>query len=162
MAMEFLEADTNGDGLCDGDPEVMDYNGDGTRELPDGSPFTGSFEFTCFYIPDDVAIISTGTLTVKASEEVAVFGAMRLISGAEISTPGKIDLRTSAWLSGTTTSIIFNTALPGEVDETQTPYGDEDSVPSIEYTSICPDCRIDINYIKNYIKGSDTVRQEGG
>ena len=131
----ILEADTNGDGLCDGDPEVMDHNGDGTRELPDGSPFTGNFEFTCLHIPDDVAIISTGSLSIKASEEVAIFGAVRLNSGAEISTQGKIDLRTSAWLSGTATSIIFNTALSGEVDGTQTTF--EDSVPQIEYTSIC-------------------------
>src|SRR3990172_1971260 len=133
----ILEADTDGDGLCDGDPEVKDYNGDSTRELPDSTSFTGNFEFTCFHIPDDVAIISTGALSIKASEEVAIFGAVRLNSGVEISTPGKIDLRTSAWLSGTTTSVIFNTALSGEVDETQTAYGDEDSVPSIEYTSIC-------------------------
>lgn len=133
----ILEADTNGNGLCDGDPEVKDYNGDGTREFPDSTTFLGNFEFTCFHIPDDVAIISTGALSIKASEEVAIFGAVRLTLGAEISTLGKIDLRTSAWLSGTVTSIIFNTALSGEVDETQTAYGDEDSVPDIEYTSVC-------------------------
>ena len=97
----ILEADTNGDGQCPGDPKVMDYRAIGTRELPLGTPFTGSFEFTCFHVPDDVAIIATGPLTITASEEVAVFGAMRLAGGADISTPVDIDARTSAWLSDT-------------------------------------------------------------
>jgi len=38
----ILEADTNGDGLCVGDPEVKDYNSDSTRELPDGTLFSGN------------------------------------------------------------------------------------------------------------------------
>jgi hypothetical protein len=131
----ILEADINGDGQCLGDPKVLDYNSDGTRELPLGTPFSGSYQFTCFYIPSDVSIVATGPLTMKASQEVAIFGAMKLSSGAEISSPGMIDLRTSAWLSETG-NITFITALVGEVDETPTSFGD--TVPPIAYTSICP------------------------
>ena len=132
-----LEADTDGDGQCLGDPKiiVMDNTGGATKGLPAGTAFTGTFEFTCFYVPSDTALIATGPLTIKASKEVAVFGALRLPNGAAISTPAKIDLRTSAWLSDL--DITFITALPGEVDETQTPYAQEDSVPPVQYDTIC-------------------------
>lgn len=137
----ILEADVNGDGQCAGDPEVKDYNGDGTRELPGGTSFTGDFEFTCFHIPDDVAIVATGPLTIKASREVAVFGAVRLSSGAGISCQRVIDLRTSAWLSEDGSTITLTTVKTGDVDETQAAtYAYDDDVPSIDYTSICEQC----------------------
>ena len=133
----IMEADTNGDGLCAGDPEVRDYNGDGFRELPGGTSFTGNFQFTCFYIPDDVAIVSTGPLTIAASREAAVFGAMRLASGIQLSCPAMVDLRTSAWLSEDGSAIAFTTALTGDIDETQNAYEKEDTVPPIQFTSVC-------------------------
>jgi hypothetical protein len=132
----ILEADTNGDGQCAGDPKVQDYNGDGTRELPPGTLFAGAFQFTCFHIPSDVAIIATGPLTIKGSQEVAIFGTMKLSSGVEISSPVMIDLHTSAWLSDTA-NITFITALAGEVDETQTSFDSGGTVPPIAYNSIC-------------------------
>ncbi len=112
-----LEADTNGDGVCAGDPELTDTDGDGSRNLPPGTPFTGSFQFTCFWVPEDVTITATGPLTIKASKELAVFGALRLPNDASFSTPAKVDVRSSAWLaddSGIT--LRFNTALAGTVD----------------------------------------------
>ena len=45
------------------------------------------------------------------------------------------DLVIFAWLSDL--DITFITALPGEVDETQTPYAQEDSVPPVQYNTIC-------------------------
>jgi hypothetical protein len=132
----ILEADTNGDGQCLGDPKVMDYRGIGTRELPPGTPFTGSFEFTCFYIPDDVSIIATGPLTIKASREVAIFGAMKLSSGADISTPLDIDARTSAWLSDTGT-ITLTTGLIGDVSTSQVGFASGESITRIQYVSAC-------------------------
>lgn len=132
----ILEADTNGDGLCVGDPKVMDHRGVGTRELPPGTPFTGSFQFTCFYIPDDVAIVATGPLTITASREVAVFGAMRLTGGASIATPVDIDARTSAWLSDTG-SITFATGLIGDVSAAQVGFTDDERLTRIQYLSTC-------------------------
>ncbi len=132
-----LEADTNGDGQCAGDPEVLDYDNDGTKELPPGTLFTGDFQFTCFHIPSDVAIVATGPLTIKASQEVAVFGVLRLASGANISSPSMLDLRTSAWLSEDGSAITFTTSLAGDVDETQTAYASDATVPPIAFTSVC-------------------------
>lgn len=132
----ILEADTNGDGLCDGDPKVMDYRSNGTRELPPGTPFAGSFEFTCFYIPDDVAIIATGPLTVKASREVAIFGAMKLSNGANISTPLDIDARTSGWLSDTG-AITLTTGLSGDVSTAKIGFADGEKLTRIQYVSAC-------------------------
>ena len=137
----ILEADVNGDGQCTGDPEVRDYNGDGSRELPEGTPFTGDFQFTCFYIPDDVAIVATGPLSIAASREAAVFGAVRIASGVQISSLAMIDLRTSAWLCEDGSEIRFTTSLTGEIDETQTAYAEDDSVPPITFTSLCADIR---------------------
>jgi len=135
----ILEADTNGDGLCAGDPEVRDYNADGSRELPEGTTFAGDFRFTCFYVPDDVAITATGPLTIAASREAAVFGAVRLASGIGLSCPAMIDLRTSAWLSEDGSAIGFTTGLTGGIDETQNAYQVEDTIPAIEFTSLCSD-----------------------
>ena len=131
-----LEADTNGDGQCAGDPKVTDHRGIGTRELPPGNPFAGSFEFTCFYIPDDVAIVASGPITVKASREVAIFGAMRLSGGADIATPVDIDARTSAWLSDTG-NITLTTAMSGEVSTAQIGFVDNENLPRIQYISTC-------------------------
>ena len=130
-----LEADVNGDGLCDGDPEVLDYNSDGSRELPPGTTFSGDFQFTCFHIPDDVAITATGPLAIRASMEVAVFGAVRLPAGAQIASLSPIDIHTSTWLSEGA-GVSFTTALAGDVDETQTVL-EGDSVPPVTFTSIC-------------------------
>ena len=115
---------------------MVDHRGIGTRELPPGTPFTGSFQFTCFYIPDDVAIIATGPLTVTASREVAIFGAMRLNAGAAISTPVEIDARTSAWLSDTG-SITLTTAMTGEASTAQIGFSDDEDVSRVQYISTC-------------------------
>lgn len=131
-----LEADTNGDGLCAGDPKVTDHRGVGTRELPPGTPFTGSFEFTCFYIPDDVSIVTTGPLTIKASREVAIFGAMKLSNGADISTPLDVDARTSAWMSDTG-SITLTAGLSGDVSIAQIAFTSDEDLPRIQYISTC-------------------------
>jgi hypothetical protein len=133
----ILEADTNGDGQCQGDPKiiVMDNTGGATWGLPAGTAFTGTFEFTCFYIPSEVALIATGPLTVKASREVAVFGAMRLAGDTVISSPAPIDLRTSAWLSDG--GITFITGQVGEVDETQTTFEVDGTVPPVSFNSVC-------------------------
>ena len=131
-----LEADTNGDGICAGDPKVMDHRGVGTRELPPGTPFTGSFEFTCLYIPDDVSIIATGPLTIKASREVAIFGAMKLSNGADISTPLDVDARTSAWMSDTG-SITLTAGLSGDVSVAQIAFTSDEDLPRIQYISTC-------------------------
>ena len=133
----ILEADTNGDGLCAGDPEVQDYDGNGSRELPEGAAFTGDFHFTCFFIPDDAAIVATGPLTIAASKEAAVFGVMRLPSGIALSCPAMIDLRTSAWLSEDGSEVRFVTTLSGEIDETENYYYEEDSLPATGFTSVC-------------------------
>jgi len=134
----ILEADTNGDGQCAGDPKVMDYRGIGTRELPPGTPFTGTFTFTCFHIPEDVAITATGPLNITASREVAIFGAMRLSDGIKIATPVDIDARLSTWLSDAG-EIILSTALKGDAYNDLLPIEltDEQNLPSIQYTSTC-------------------------
>jgi hypothetical protein len=120
-----LEADVNGDGRCEGDPKVLDYRSVGTRELPAGTSFTGTFDFTCFHIPDDVSIQVTGPLTVRASHQIAIFGTLRLASGAELSSLGLIDIRTSAWMSQPGT-LRFSTALSGEIKEGSTASAGED------------------------------------
>ncbi len=133
----LLEADTNGDGQCQGDPKiiVMDNTGGASWGLPAGAAFTGSFEFTCFHVSYRMAIVSTGPLTIKASQEVAIFGAMRLVGDTVISTPAAMDFRASAWLSDGT--ITFITSQAGEVDETQTAYAADSRVPPIFYDSLC-------------------------
>jgi hypothetical protein len=133
----ILEADTDGNGDCTGDPEiiVLDNTGGATWGLPAGAAFTGSFEFTCFHVSYRMAIVSTGPLNVKASQEVAIFGALRLAGDTVLSTPAPIDLRTSAWLSDG--SITFITGQSGTVDETQTPYAADGNVPRIFYDSLC-------------------------
>ncbi len=159
----ILEADVNGDGLCLNDPEVKDYNNNGSRELPPGTLFSGSFEFTCFYIPDDVLIESTGALTVAASEEVAVFGALRLTSGARISCQNAINLTTGAWLSVDGSTIEFITTQTGDVDTTQTAYDSETSIPDVDYTTVCssfpqcPECSGDPVVLTNVTFSSSTA-----
>jgi hypothetical protein len=133
----ILEADVNGDGLCEGDPELKDYNGDGSIELPEGTQFSGRFQFTCFFIPDNAAIIATGPLTVAAAEELAVFGAVRLPNGGTFSCPGNIDLHTSAWLAESG-SISFTTATAGPVITDPDPEIDlTDEVPAVDFISSC-------------------------
>lgn len=130
-----LEADVDGDGQCTGDPELRDYDGDGNRELPDGTAFTGSFQFTCFYIPDDALIRATGPLTVAASDEFAVFGVVHLTNGGIFSCIQRIDLHTSAWQAAAG-ALSFTTATgpPVETD----PVSDlTDEVPPVSFTSSC-------------------------
>jgi hypothetical protein len=134
----ILEADINGDGDCEGDPELADYDGDGSRELPPGTTFSGTFEFTCFYIPEDVAINVTGSLTVRASEEVAVFGAVLLNYSGDLSSEEMIDLRTSAWLSDHGSPITFSTEIDGLVLEALLDSTQCDSLAPIDFVSICP------------------------
>ena len=137
----ILEADVNGDGLCADDPELQDHDGDGSMELPEGTSFSGEYEFSCFYIPDNTTIVADGPLTIRASSEIAVFGTVRLSNGGDFSTIRKIDLRTSAWLSEDESAIRFATALEGEINDTSVsgePYSEDVPVPDIEYESLCP------------------------
>lgn len=133
----LLEADTDGNGDCSGDPEIMlmENTGGATWGLPAGAAFTGSFEFTCFHVSYRMAIASTGPLTIKASQEVAIFGAMRLVGDTVISTPATIDLRTSAWLSDGTITLV--TGQMGEVDETHTAFAADSRVGPIFHDSLC-------------------------
>ena len=136
----ILEADVNGDGLCAGDPELRDYNSDGNLELPEETEFSGSFEFTCFYIPYNAVIIATGPLTVAASDEFAVFGAVRLPGGGTFSCQADIDLHTSAWLAEAG-AISFTTATAGPV--LTDPESDlTDEVPPVDFISICSSPRL--------------------
>ena len=130
----ILEADVNGDGQCAGDPELKDYNGDGSLELPNGTQFSGSFQFTCFFIPYNAAIIATGPLTVAAADEFAVFGAVRLPNGGTFSCPGNIDLHTSAWLAETG-SISFTTTAGPVITDPESDLTDE--VPTVDFVSSC-------------------------
>lgn len=131
------EADTNGDGQCAGDAEIKDYNADGSRELPSGTVFAGDYQYSCFHIPDDVAIVATGPLTVGASREMAIFGSVRLPTTGAFSTPTTIDLRTSAWLSEDASEPAFTTALSGSVNESQIGYFPGGVVPALRFTSLC-------------------------
>lgn len=133
----ILEADVNGDGLCDGDPKVADHRGNGTRELPPGTTFQGTFDFTCFHIPSDVAIITTGPLNINASREVAVFGVMMLGGRTEISSPEPLDLRSSVWLAAGGNEIILSTAAGGIVSSSGSGLGLEGRLPAINYLSAC-------------------------
>ena len=135
----ILEADVNGDGLCEGDPEVRDYDGDGTLELPLGTPFTGNFQFTCFYIPDTVAIITTGPVSIKSSEEMAVFGSIRLAGDSSFQSTAKIDLQYSAWLAENDATISFATSLSGEIDLNPTSLPADTPLPHIEFETVCED-----------------------
>jgi hypothetical protein len=158
---EVLEADTNGDGLCAGDPEALDYNDDGTKELPAGTIFAGDFQFTCFYIPSDVAIVATGPLNIWASQEVAIFGAMRLATGSTISSSAMIDLRTSPWLSEDGSANTFTTALSGDVDEAQTPYNKDGTVLPVEFSSLCALKKQHLLTINGSGNGSGSVSAAG-
>ncbi len=129
------EADVNGDGECTGDPELRDYDSDGNRELPNGTTFSGSFQFTCFHIPDDALIKATGPLTVMASDEFAVFGAVHLTNGGTFSCIQRIDLHTSAWLAASG-ALSFSTAT-GPPVQTDPASDLTDRVPPVSFTSIC-------------------------
>lgn len=135
-----LEADVNGNGHDAKDPKLKDYDGDGSRELPPGAVFTGELEFTSFYIPEDVQIVTTGPLTIRASREVAVFGVMKLKSGASISTTtNRIELRTSAWLSEDGSPITFVTGMSNAVVTDLAKLAQTNSVPPILFTTLAWD-----------------------
>ncbi len=129
------EADTNGDGACTGDPEVQDYNSDGSRELPAGTAFAGTFDFRCFYIPSDVVLVTSGAVSIRVSDEAAIFGSINPAGDFSIDAPGLIDLRTSAWLAPSAAALNFRTAAVGSVDQTQS--GFPGNVPDISFSSIC-------------------------
>jgi len=127
-----LEADTNGDGQCTDDPEVKDYDGDGTLELPSGAVFQGDFQFTTFFVPHDVLITTTGPLSIKLAEDSRIFGVMRLGGGFSLAAVGIIDNRTSAWLAESDEAeITFSTALKGSIDETMTVFRSDRPAPTV-------------------------------
>ena len=83
-----------------------------------------------------MAIIATGPLTVAASDELAVFGAVRLPAGGSFACLNRIDLHTSAWLAESG-AISFTTATAGPV--ITDPSGDpSEGVPPVDYNSACP------------------------
>jgi hypothetical protein len=128
----ILEADTNGDGQCTGDPEVKDYDGDGVLELPPGTVFQGDFQFTTLFIPHNTLITTTGPLSIKVSKDSRVFGVMRLAAGFALSAVGIIDNRTSAWLAESDgAGITFRTALKGSIRETMTSFPKDGPVPTV-------------------------------
>ena len=110
----ILEADTDGDGFDAADPEVADRDGDGTRDLPPGTTFSGTRRYTIFWVPDDVVIGATGYLKVMVTTDTRVFGAIRLAAGIEIAARGVIDVRSSAWLSETG-EVKLTSALAGSI-----------------------------------------------
>ncbi len=132
-----LEADTNCDNSCAGDPELRDYNNDGTYELPPGTSFEGICAFSCFFIPYNVAITTTGQLTVATSQEVVVFGAMSLQGSGTFNAIGNIDLRTSAWNAGG--ALVFATNQTGTVDTSQTPVPPGEELPTPIHYGTCQD-----------------------
>ncbi len=133
----ILEADINCDNSCAGDPELRDYDNDGSYELPQGTTFEGSCSFSCFFIPHNVSITSTGQLTVTTSQEVVVFGAMNLSGGGTFNAIQNIDLRTSAWNAGG--ALTFNTNLTGTVDTSQTPVPPGNELPTPIHYGPCQD-----------------------
>lgn len=128
------EADTNGDGQCTGDPELRDYNADGSRELPLGTPFSGSFQFTCVGLSSDVALVTTGPVTLHSAGDSGMYGAVFAGGTFTLAALGHIDLRTSAWMSGGT--LAFRTALAGEVDQGTGGFVG-DALPNISFTGLC-------------------------
>ncbi len=129
-----LEADVDADGLCAGDPEVRDYDADGSRELPGGTIFEGTKAYTCFFVPADVAIVASGELAILASREAAVFGAVRAPAGFSLRSPKPIDLRASAWLAPDGYNLDFATALSS---------GGPTAPPAPEtFVSLCDPCRL--------------------
>lgn len=138
----ILEADTNCDNSCAGDPEIGDYNNDGSYELPPGTLFPdpsvqGGCNFSCFFIPHDVSITTAEALNISASRDIVVFGAMNLPFGGTFNASQMIDLRTSAWNAGG--PITFNTALDGTVDTSQTPVPPGGELPIPIHQGLCQD-----------------------
>jgi hypothetical protein len=88
-----LEADTKGDGPCDGDPELADHDGDGTRELPPGTGFAGTFAFRGFFVSEDVSLTTSGPLRAGDSRGVGVFGSLRLAGDTVVGSFFVSDLR---------------------------------------------------------------------
>jgi len=130
------EADTNGDGNCTGDPELRDYNADGSRELPNGTPFAGSFQFACFHVPVDVALITSGPVAIASAGDVGIYGSVYYAGNFTLAAAGSIDLRTSAWMADTGGAATFRTALSGEVDQTQNDYS-ETPLPDLAFNGVC-------------------------
>ncbi len=104
-----LRADVDGNGLTVADPEVRDHNGDGSRELPPGTAFSGNFQFTTFNVPRDVAIVATGPLTIRTSGLITISGAMRLAGNSQFLSRSSINLAGSAWLLPSPGTISFTT-----------------------------------------------------
>jgi hypothetical protein len=129
------EVDTNGDGQCAGDPELRDYNGDGSRELPPGTPFSGTFQFTCIGISSDVALVTTGPVTLYSSGSAGIYGAIHAAGDFVLAAASIIDLHTSAWLAESGT-LTFRTALSGTVDQGTGSFTGPD-LPFLSSSGVC-------------------------
>lgn len=133
----IIEADTNCDNDCTGDPEIGDYNNDGSYELPPGTEFEGTCDFSCFFIPYNVSITTTDDLTVNTAYDVVVFGAMSLGGSGTFNASQMIDIRTSAWNAAGPLS--FNTALVGTTDTSTTPVPPGGELLRPIHTGVCGD-----------------------
>lgn len=98
--------------LCAGDPELSDYDADGSRELPAGTHFAGSFRFSCFQVPSDVRLTTTGPVTIESSGDVGIHGAVEAAGAFTVLAQGRIDLTTSAWQTPAGMGPWFRTARP--------------------------------------------------
>jgi hypothetical protein len=130
----FEEADTNGDGQCAGDPELRDYNADGSRELPPGTPFSGSFKFTCVGMSSDIALVTTGPVTLYSAGDAGMYGAVFAGGDFTLAALGNVDLHTSAWMGSG--GLTFRTALAGEVDQGTGSFSGSE-LPGLSYGGLC-------------------------
>ncbi len=130
------EADTNGDGQCAGDPELRDYDADGSRELPAGTPFAGSLRFSCFQVPSDVRLTSTGPVTIESSGDVGIHGAVEAVAAFTVLAQGRIDLTTSAWQVPAGVAPRFRSALAGEVVDSAVDYSST-ALPALGFAGVC-------------------------
>lgn len=127
-----LRADTDGNGLTEADPEIKDYDGDGNRELPAGTVFEGNLEYTVFYVPPDVVLVSTGPFNIKAKYDARIFGALRLAGAIEVAAEGVVDVRASAWMcEAEDAAITLVTALEGETSRGMRVFPDDGPVPTM-------------------------------
>ena len=130
------EADTNGDGLCAGDPELRDDNLDGSRELPDGTPFAGNFRFGCFNVDSDVALVATGPVVIETQGDVGIHGVVDAAAGFDIVAQGGIDIRTSAWMMQGGDAPTFRTRRAGGVDVSNADHGAA-GLPALRFAGAC-------------------------
>ncbi len=130
------EADTNGDGNCAGDPKLLDYNGDGSRELPAGTPFSGTFQFRCVGVSSDIALVTTGPVALHSAGGAGIYGAVFAAGDFALTAIDKIDLKTSSWMADEGRTLTFRTGLAGVVDQAQHDYS-ETGLPNLSYAGAC-------------------------